>query len=144
MNRGINFKKKARIVVVDDNYDHLSGIKELIEVESDFEVVAIASSANVGISLIKKFRPELVLMDINMPVMNGYDATKKIRESGKDDAKTIPIYAMTANAFTTDVTAALDAGMNGHIAKPIETDVLYKTLKEAFAKQDALKQKEEA
>ena len=87
---------------------------------------------------------DCILMDINMPVMNGYDATKKIRESGKADAKTIPIYAMTANAFTTDVTAALDAGMNGHIAKPIETDVLYKTLKEAFAKQDALKQKEEA
>ncbi|MDD3239877.1 MAG: response regulator, partial [Lachnospira sp.] len=73
-----------------------------------------------------------ILMDINMPVMDGYEATKQIRSCGKEDAKTIPIYAMTANAFSSDVTDALNAGMNGHIAKPIETDVLYKTLDMAF------------
>lgn len=78
-----------------------------------------------------------ILMDINMPVMDGYEATKAIRNSGKDDAQSIPIYAMTANAFSEDVTAALNAGMNGHIAKPIETKVLYKTLQNAF-KQDKL------
>lgn len=75
---------------------------------------------------------DAILMDINMPIMDGYEAVKKIRAAGKQDAQTIPIYAMTANAFTEDVTAALDAGMNGHIAKPIETKVLYKTLEKAF------------
>lgn len=73
-----------------------------------------------------------ILMDVNMPIMDGYEATKLIRSSEKEDAKTIPIYAMTANAFSSDVTDALNAGMNGHIAKPIETDVLYKTLDQAF------------
>ncbi|MDD3368497.1 MAG: response regulator [Lachnospiraceae bacterium] len=78
---------------------------------------------------------DCILMDINMPVMDGYEATRQIRTSGKEDAKTIPIYAMTANAFSSDVTDALNAGMNGHIAKPIETDVLYKTLEVAFGQE---------
>lgn len=73
-----------------------------------------------------------ILMDVNMPVMNGYDATRAIRSSNHPDAKTIPIFAMTANAFSSDVTEALDAGMNGHIAKPFDTNVIYKTLKEVF------------
>jgi CheY-like chemotaxis protein len=67
-------------------------------------------------------------MDVNMPVLNGYEATHKIRQSAKSDAQTILIYAMTANAFSEDVKDAIEAGMNGHIAKPIETEVLYKTL----------------
>jgi len=75
---------------------------------------------------------DCVLMDINMPVMDGYEAAQIIRRCDRADAKTLPIYAMTANAFATDVTAALNAGMNGHIAKPIETAVLYKTLQSAF------------
>ena len=75
---------------------------------------------------------DCILMDVNMPVMDGYESTKKIRSSEKEDAQTIPIYAMTANAFSSDITEALDAGMSGHIAKPIETDVLYKTLKQTF------------
>ncbi len=77
-----------------------------------------------------------VLMDINMPNMDGYTATRTIRACNRADAKTIPIFAMTANAFTEDVTAALNAGMNGHIAKPIEPDILYKTLDQAFREED--------
>ncbi len=79
---------------------------------------------------------DCILMDINMPVMDGYEAARAIRACGREDAKTVPIYAMTANAFSSDVTDALDAGMNGHIAKPIETDVLYKTLEKAFKEKD--------
>lgn len=75
---------------------------------------------------------DCILMDINMPVMDGYEAARRIRNSEKISAKTIPIYAMTANAFLSDVSDALNAGMNGHIAKPIETEVLYKTLETAF------------
>lgn len=70
-----------------------------------------------------------ILMDIQMPVMNGYESAEHIRALERSDAKTIPIFAMTANAFTEDVSAALSAGMNGHISKPIDTAVLYGTLK---------------
>lgn len=71
---------------------------------------------------------DMILMDIQMPIMNGYEAARAIRESGREDAKSIPIFAMTANAFNEDVIAATESGMNGHIAKPIDVDVLYKIL----------------
>ncbi len=73
-----------------------------------------------------------VLMDVQMPVMNGYEAAAAIRALNHPDAVSIPIYAMTANAFTEDVSAALNAGMNGHFAKPIDTELLYETLRKAI------------
>ena len=75
---------------------------------------------------------DCILMDINMPIMNGYEATRVIRAMDHPDAKTIPIYAMTANAFSEDIKTALDTGMDGHIAKPIETKILYQTLQKAL------------
>lgn len=72
-----------------------------------------------------------ILMDVQMPVMDGYEAAEKIRAGTHPQARTIPIFAMTANAFTEDVSAALNAGMNGHIAKPIDTKTLYATLDKA-------------
>ena len=71
---------------------------------------------------------DAVLMDVMMPVMNGYDATRKIRASAHPEALTIPIIAMTANAFVRDVQDALDAGMNAHIAKPLNMETLKNTL----------------
>lgn len=73
---------------------------------------------------------DAILMDIQMPGMDGYAATRKIRCSKHPQAKKIPIFAMTANAFTEDVTAALSCGMNGHIAKPIDTALLYQALRD--------------
>ncbi|MEG0894897.1 MAG: response regulator, partial [Oscillospiraceae bacterium] len=75
---------------------------------------------------------DVILMDIQMPIMDGHEAAKAIRKSKHIQALNIPIYAMTANAFTEDVSAALSSGMNGHIAKPIDTQVLYSTLKQCF------------
>ena len=72
---------------------------------------------------------QLILMDIQMPVMNGYDAAKKIRRMDDPQKANIPIIAMTANAFTEDRQAALDAGMNDHIAKPINMNILVPTLR---------------
>ena len=63
-----------------------------------------------------------------MPVMNGYEASEKIRLLQRPDAKSIPIIAMTANAFAEDVKDALNAGMNAHVAKPIDMDILKKTI----------------
>ena len=71
---------------------------------------------------------DAILMDVQMPVMNGYDATKNIRNMDRADAAQIPIIAMTANAFTEDVKEALDAGMNAHVAKPIDPQQLSTTL----------------
>lgn len=76
----------------------------------------------------------IILMDIQMPIMDGYIASQKIRESAHSNAKTVPIIAMTANAFDEDVQQAKDAGMNGHIAKPIEVELLYDTLAKNFLK----------
>ena len=71
---------------------------------------------------------DVILMDIMMPVMNGYEATKMIRSLDRDDAKKIPIIAMTANAFTEDRIRAKEAGMNEHVAKPVDVELLMKVI----------------
>lgn len=75
---------------------------------------------------------QLILMDVQMPVMNGYEATKQIRALDNRQLAEIPILAMTANAFEEDKQTALDSGMNGHIAKPINIENLFATLDKIF------------
>ena len=84
-----------------------------------------------AVELFKKSEPgefDVILMDIMMPVMNGYEATKTIRSVDREDAKTIPIIAMTANAFTEDRLKAKEAGMNEHITKPVNAELLVKVI----------------
>lgn len=91
----------------------------------------VANNGAQAVKMLEQSEPgtyELILMDIQMPEMDGLEATRVIRKSKHPQAKIIPIYAMTANAFNEDIAAALNAGMNGHIAKPIDTDILYKIL----------------
>ena len=71
---------------------------------------------------------DAILMDIQMPEMNGYEATRAIRRMNRPDAADIPIIAMTANAFAEDIQASMDAGMTAHVAKPIDVSVLQSTL----------------
>ena len=71
---------------------------------------------------------DIIFMDVRMPVMNGYEATRAIRAADSADAATVPIIAMTANAFVSDMEDARNAGMNAHVAKPIDIKQLYKTL----------------
>ena len=71
----------------------------------------------------------MILMDVQMPVMNGYEATRAIRRSSHELAKKIPIIAMTANAFSEDIQHSLAAGMNAHVSKPVEMKVLEKTIR---------------
>ena len=71
---------------------------------------------------------DAILMDIRMPVMDGLEATKEIRKLPREDARTIPILAMTANAFAEDIQEAMKAGMDAHVAKPIDMPALLKTL----------------
>ena len=79
---------------------------------------------------------DLILMDVQMPVMDGYQATEAIRRSGRPRAQTIPIIAMTADAFHEDVVQALVAGMDGHLSKPIDPNLLYQTLADMLSKND--------
>lgn len=71
---------------------------------------------------------DVVLMDVQMPVMNGYEATREIRALHREDVKTLPIIAMTANAMDEDKETALKSGMNAHLAKPISVDLFIATL----------------
>ncbi len=93
------FNRRSRILLVDDNAEHLKGVKELISLEASYDIVGATTSANVAINLIKKYRPDIVLMDINMPEKDGLQAiqeiekleldTKVIALSGYDDADLI-------------------------------------------------------
>ena len=71
---------------------------------------------------------DVILMDIMMPVMNGYEATKCIRLSNRPDGKTVPIIAMSANAFSDDIVQSKNVGMNDHVAKPLSTEKLISTI----------------
>ena len=91
----------------------------------------IAGNGQIAIEMLKKAGPgyyRLILMDVQMPVMDGYEATRVIRALEDRELASIPILAMTANAFEEDRQAALACGMNGHLAKPIDVQVLYNTL----------------
>ncbi len=79
---------------------------------------------------------DAILMDIQMPNMDGFEATRAIRASGRSDARTVPIIALTANAFNEDIARALSNGMNAHVAKPIDPDLLLAALEQAFARSD--------
>ena len=81
-----------------------------------------------AIDVYKKEQPDLILMDIQMPNLDGYEATRQIRALPDAAKAGIPIFAMTANAFEEDKKRAIDAGMNGHIAKPINVDVILENL----------------
>lgn len=94
-----------------------------------------AVNGREAVELYLKMEPgffDIILMDILMPVMNGYDACREIRASGRPDSLTVPIVAMTANAFSEDVERAEESGMNAHIAKPIDADRMMHVLKEAL------------
>lgn len=93
----------------------------------------VAENGQAAVEMLQKSKPgyyKLILMDIQMPVMNGYEATKAIRQLENKELASIPIIAMSANAFEEDKREALKSGMNGHIAKPIDIDNLFETLGE--------------
>jgi signal transduction histidine kinase/CheY-like chemotaxis protein len=118
-----------RVLVVEDNALNMEIAQEILEDEG--VIVTPAENGKIAYDIFTQSKQgtfDVILMDIMMPVMNGFDATKAIRESDHPEAKTIPIVAMTANAFAEDVTASLEAGMNAHIAKPINIPMLLSVL----------------
>ncbi len=109
-----------RFLVAEDNELNAEILTEMLHMEGAECEVAVNGQAAADLFL--HSQPghfDMILMDVQMPVMNGYEATRQIRASAHPEAKTIPIAAMTANTFAEDVRNAMDAGMNGHLAKPI-------------------------
>lgn len=118
-----------KVLLVEDNELNMEIASELLKFVN--LQVEHAENGKVAVNIFRNSKEKeyaLIFMDIQMPLMNGYDAARCIRSSEHPAAGTIPIIAMTANAFNDDVQAALDAGMNGHLAKPIDVEALYKTI----------------
>ena len=121
--------KGLHILLAEDNELNME-IAEFVLQNEGAEVTKAWNGQEV-VELFRKSEPgefDVILMDIMMPVMNGYDATKKIRSLGREDAKVIPIIAMTANAFTEDRIRAKEAGMDEHVAKPVDVELLVKVI----------------
>ena len=118
------------ILICDDEPDIVSALK--IYLASDGYGIYEAYNGREAIEMMQKTEIHLVLMDIMMPEMDGLEATRTIRNLDREDCKKIPIYAMSANAFDEDVKRSLASGMNGHLSKPVNLQVLEKTLWEVL------------
>ena len=125
-----NVLKEMRFLCAEDNELNAEILTELLKIEG-----AECTICENGEEILKAFEQsapgdyDMILMDVQMPVMNGYEATRAIRRSSHELAKTIPIIAMTANAFSEDIQHSLAAGMNAHVSKPVEMKVLEKTIR---------------
>ncbi|MDO4493999.1 MAG: response regulator [Clostridia bacterium] len=120
-----------RVLLVEDNELNREIALEILSgcgIEADS-----AEDGSVAVELAAKERYDLILMDIQMPVMDGYEATRRIRAFGDPEKASVPIVAMTANAFDEDRKAAADSGMNGFVSKPIDMNELFAALKDALA-----------
>ena len=125
-----NILQGMKFLCAEDNELNAEILTELLKIEG-----AECTICENGEEILKAFEQsapgdyDMILMDVQMPVMNGYDATKAIRRSSHEAAKKIPIIAMTANAFSEDIQNSLAAGMNAHVSKPVEMKVLEKTIR---------------
>ena len=125
-----NILQGMRFLCAEDNELNAEILTELLKIEG-----AKCTICENGEEILKAFEQsapgdyDMILMDVQMPVMNGYEATRAIRRSSHELAKTIPIIAMTANAFSEDIQHSLAAGMNAHVSKPVEMKVLEKTIR---------------
>lgn len=125
-----NILQGMKFLCAEDNELNAEILTELLKIEG-----AECTICENGEEILKAFEQsapgdyDMILMDVQMPVMNGYEATKAIRRSSHELAQTIPIIAMTANAFSEDIQHSLAAGMNAHVSKPVEMKVLEKTIR---------------
>ena len=124
-----------KVLAAEDNEINAEILTELLEIEG-----VVCDIACNGKEALDKFESsssgayDVIFMDVQMPVMNGYEATRAIRDCNHPEARTIPIIAMTANAFDDDIKQALDSGMNAHMAKPIDMTKLKEIVSELCKK----------
>lgn len=126
MRRNIEFGKKIKLVLVDDNFDHLMGIRELVSLEGKFEVIATATNANLAINLVKKYQPDVVLMDINMPEKDGLTAISEIERLNLGTK----IIALTGYDDPDLIFRAMKIGAKGYILKTMASAQLIYAIEE--------------
>jgi len=128
MRRTTDFGKKIKILLVDDNFDHLLGIRELINLETNFEVIATATNANIAINLVKKYQPDVVLMDVNMPEKDGLTATSEIERLGLGTK----VIALTGYDDPDLIFRAMKIGAKGYILKTMASSQLIFAIEEVM------------
>ena len=120
-----------KFLIVEDEIRIREGIRRLLpKLDPENEIAGEAENGERGLALIQKLRPDVIITDVRMPVMDGLTAAKTIRAAARADAKTIPIIAMTANAFQEDQEQCYKAGMNAHLAKPLNMEKVIRTIYE--------------
>ena len=123
------FRSKMRELLIDDNADHLRGVKELISLESNYDVVGATTSANIGISLVKKYHPDIVLMDINMPEKDGLQAIQDIEKLGLNTR----VIALSGYDDSDLIFRAMKLGAKGYILKTMASAQLIYAIDEVAA-----------
>ena len=118
-----------RILVVEDNDLNREIAEEILSMTGvEVETAENGKAAGDMVAASEEGYYDLILMDLQMPIMNGHDATRALRAMGRKDTKTIPIVAMTANAFVEDIQQSKASGMNEHMSKPLDIDQLQRML----------------
>lgn len=133
-----------RFLVAEDNTINADIMKELLEVEG--ARCEIAGNGKAAVAMFRNSKPhyyDMLLMDIQMPIMNGYDATKEIRSLKREDAAEVPILAMTANTMAEDIQESFESGMDAHISKPLDIGLLNQTVRKLRSRRAGMKQKSE-
>ncbi len=127
--------KGCRILIVEDVDENAEIVTDLLELAG--ANTEHAENGLIALGMVERSSPDYydaILMDLRMPVMDGIESAKSIRALEREDAKTVPIIALTANAFEIDIRHTEEAGMNSHLVKPIDSDLLYETLEKWIAK----------
>ena len=127
--------KGMRFLAAEDNEINAEILEELLAVEG--AVCQVEANGRLALERFQRAAAgefDAILLDVQMPVMNGHEAARAIRALDREDAKSIPIIAMTANAFAEDEKAALAAGMDAHVPKPLNMDLLKRVIRQQFSK----------
>lgn len=122
------FKKKSRVLLIDDNYEHLAGIRELLNLEGTFDVVGIATNVTVGLNLIKKYQPDIVLLDMNMPERDGLQCIIDIGKLGLDTK----ILALSGYDDADLIFRAMKIGAKGYVLKTMASAQLIYAIEEVL------------
>ena len=122
------FKKKSKVLLIDDNYEHLAGIRELLNIEGTFDVVGIATNVNMGLNLIKKYQPDIVLLDMNMPERDGLQGIMEISKLDMD----VKVLALSGYDDADLIFRAMKIGARGYVLKTMASAQLIYAIEEVL------------